>query len=187
MFKPSVRRRRMLLVTASLVLLYAAALVAWTRGPSTRHASAPNPGTSQPPAPVVSAASSGMVGKPAERSGTTATSNPPGAFLPALPQSALLNTAGAPRHSVVLASSSDGNILRLGYVVADGRAKRGAATNVASPVRIVTEGIGYGLLANFAAQAAPDANYITCSVTVDGRVRVQHRASGGWAVVDCVG
>lgn len=187
MVKTASRHKRASLIAAVVVLVYAAALIAWTRGSSPRHTSIPSAIASRAATPSVAASSSGSLDKPVGEGGTAQSSVPAGAF-PSLPDSALLNSAGAPRHSVVLTATSDGSsILRMGYVVADGRARCGGATNVASPIHIVTEGIGYAALAAFAVQASPDATYLTCSLAVDGRVRVQHTVHGGWSVVACVG
>jgi hypothetical protein len=186
MLKAALRRRRKVLVLAAVLLAFAAALVAWTRGPNVHPTHVTNPTQLALPTGPPQVPSSAPA-KPRKHRAAGKHTVVVGGLDLSLPESALLNAAGAPKHSVVLSATANGRILRMGYLVAGAHPDRGTATLVSSPLRIETVGRGDGLLAAFAVQAAPETTYLDCTVTVDGVVRSHHVTTLPWHFVECLG
>lgn len=164
---------------------YLAALVAWTSGPKLPYVPPAATRVNERPATGVPS------GVPASGASTAAPgdarSTVPSSIVPNLPTSATLNGAGAPARSVIITVTSDAPILRLGYIVANVPATKHYAEQVASPVRLELVAHSYGLVAAVAAQAAPTATYVTCTISVDGDVRVTRTLKGPWRVDVCTG
>jgi hypothetical protein len=184
------RRRRTPLIICVIVIAYAAVFLAWTRG------SNGNDDANLPKGAGALPTDAGLFGltPPASSPATTgsgAASSPGGPVkslnLPDLPQSSNINGAAAPRHSVVITITSDRAILRAGYAVKGAKPDRHSATNVQSPLRVVTVGRGYGAMAVVGAQSSPGAKSLTCTIAVDGLVRSSRTVHGGWTVAICLG
>jgi hypothetical protein len=184
--------RRRALIGAVVAVIFLAALVGWASGPGTGRPKLSPQGERAlgvpaltPTAPATSSSAS---------PGSRRSSRPPGAAatsealdLPALPESTRLNEGAEPPRSVTMSVTSDAAILRLGYLVRGGRPDRYETTNAASPAIITTVGHGYGPVAEVGAQASPYATYLTCTISVDGRVTSRHTVHGPWRVLVCVG
>jgi hypothetical protein len=182
--RSAVRKKRVFVVLAILVG-FVVALAAWSSGPPLRY--------SRPPS--VHAAGPDRISSAGHRSAdpTASGSAAPGApggltgLLPDLQVNTAVSPATLPKRNIVMTATSDGPILRMGYVVAYGHPARGSATNMASPVRITAVGRSYSRVAAFGVQASPVATYLTCTVTVDGRVTARKTVHGPYAVALCVG
>jgi len=183
-------RRLRLLGIAAVLVAFSGMLVAWVSGPdsSTPKLSAggqralaigspapaspsPTPSTTRPGRKAVKGAQQGNAGN----------------LLPALPESTAVNRAGQPARSVRMTLTSDAAIVQMGYLVRGGHPSKYLDKNVGSPVVVNTTAYGYGLVAEIGAQASPYATYLTCTVTVDGRVNSRHTVKGAWAVAVCMG
>lgn len=181
------RRRKRLLGWFAVLLLFVAALTAWSAGTSdSSHIAVPQTTES----PITGPSSTAPTTLPATRPSKTGKAGQPGNILnllPNLPSSSNINPADLPARRVVMTATSDRPILRMGYEVLYGHPDRNSAINIASPMSVTTVGRGYGLVAAFAVQSSPIATYVTCQVTVDGHVHASHRVRGGFRVVVCVG
>ena len=174
----SILQRRKLLVITGLVIAFLLALIIWSLGPATHHLAAPNGTTFQLPSDSASPSSSSSSAKPA------ASGLPPGF---SFPESVLEKAGGAGRHSVTLEATSNGRILRMGYIIAGAHPDRGKAVVLASPFELTTVGRSDSVIALFGVQASPEDTYITCKITVDGKVRTQKTVYGPWKWVVCLG
>lgn len=184
-----VRRRYKPVLAGLVVVLFAVLLAHYVNGPDAASISLPKSsdptlphGFPHPPASSTGHKSGAKAAPAAHRGPSLA-----GQLVPELPQSTSIYGASVPRHSVVLTVRSDSAILQVGYQVSGGNPSRYRASNVRSPMRVMTEGRGYGLMAALGAQASPDATFITCTVAVDGRVTATRTVHGGWSVAVCVG
>lgn len=90
-------------------------------------------------------------------------------------------------HRVVLTAASDEPILELRYRVTGGHPKDVHRTEVRSPVRVVTVAHGNGLVAEIGVRAGETATRVSCSISVDGKLRQSHTAKGPFAVAVCIG
>ena len=175
----SILQRRKLLAITGLAIAFLLALIAWSLGPSTHHVDSPNGSSLQLPSDTASPSSS-----PSSSASKANQNLPPGL---SLPESVLQNAGGAGRHSVTLEATSNGRILRMGYIIAGADPQKYSAVVLASPYRITTVGRSDSLIAAFAVQASPEDTYITCKITVDGKVRSQHIVYQAWHWAVCLG
>lgn len=179
----------------AVCVAFVAALVTWTKSadtsdPSVDLGAATSNSTSSAPAVTVTPAtgtadaararSTPSAGAPTGSSAGTPT-------LPDLPQSTDVNVNLLPQHAVVITIVSDEPIAFVGYRVANGRPGKKAISWPQSPVRIHTVGRGTGTMAAVIAQAGPYATALTCSVSVDGKVRSTQTVTAAYRVVYCSG
>lgn len=178
------RRLRVVIIACLLAAGYIVALVTWAgRSPANRDFAAPPPGAAQSGAPSPAAGTHPSAG---------ASSTPPeslnrllGTALPGTSMTA--DPGGLPVRSVTMRVTSDTVIAGVGYVVAHGDPPRYEAHWLKSPFTVSTTGRSASLVAFLAAQAAPNATYITCTLIIDGVVKSQRTVRGGYKVTACIG
>jgi hypothetical protein len=187
-------RRRGYLAAAAIVAVFLLAIVLWVRQPD----SAPlpkglaDPGTSAPsllqPTDGASTGPSSSPSGSVSGSATAGATSVPDVLSGALPGSSLVaDPNGLPKHSVQIKVTSDGTIAAVGYLVAYGKPSRYKGQFLKSPFVAVTTGRSNGVVAEVGAQAASDATYVTCTITVDGAVRSTHTNHGAYSFAVCVG
>lgn len=174
-----------LLVLALFVML----LLLWVRRGASDDVSYATPRDgATPKSAVVPSTRPSESGSPSASSPSAeATEKSRNGLIPDLPESTLISPAGLPRRAVVITVTSDATLLGFGYKVAYGKSSKSISYNVASPVRVEAVARGYGLLAAVGAQSGPGATYLTCSVSVDGKVHSTHTVHGGYNVAVCLG
>lgn len=178
------RRLRMVILACLLAAAFIFALAKWAGGPpSHRDFAAPPSGISQSgapsSAPTAHASSTDSSAPPDELSKLLRTGLP-GTSITADP-------GGLPVRSVSMRVTSDKVIAGVGYLVAHGDPPNYEAHWVTSPFTVTTTGRSASLVAFLAAQAAPNASYITCTLIVDGVVKSQRTVHGGYKVTACIG
>jgi len=97
------------------------------------------------------------------------------------------DAGGLPTYDVQIVVTSDARIARFGYYVVYGNPTQYSANWLNTPLVINTQGRSAGLVAFAAAQAAPDATYITCTLKVNGVVKSTRTVHGGYRVTACIG
>jgi hypothetical protein len=167
------------------VIAFAVSLLLWT-------GNAPTPTAVVIITPSDTAPVSGLPTAPTQDpstgSSTGAASGPLGGLLgQSFPNSLSANPGGLPYHSIRIEITSDGEIAAFGYLVAYGHPSRYVANWLKSPVVVDTSGRSGGIVADVGAQAASNATYVTCTLTIDGAVRSQHTAHGPYSFTVCLG
>ena len=113
-------------------------------------------------------------------------SSPAPTDLPLNGQNTVDITTGA-QHQVTITASSDTAIWRLLFYVRGGKPNSGHYTEVHSPVRVSTVGrADNGPIAEVWMQASVYATQVSCSISVDGRVRSTDTARGPHNVAICI-
>jgi hypothetical protein len=174
-----VHRRRAAAVGSTLVL-FVTALALWTRGGGSGSGSLAN----RPPSPQrtdIAASVTGSSPTPgAAGSGTAARGGP---SLPPFPVSTNINDYNRGPVTVTFLATGDRYIGGVAYVVEGHSPKR--KYTVASPMSVSVR-TPYGARVAMTVQVAPEGVTATCSVAINGVVKVTYTARGANRVVACV-
>lgn len=184
------RKYRGPLAAVVILGLFAAALIAWVGRDSSagNKAAGLRPGVSAPSLPSLpTSLATGSAPAPGSPGGSGAPSGSPELSLP----STSINADGAepPKHTITMVITSDDVLTGFGYVVSTGLGKpsKHGEYHVKSPITVHTTGRSYGVVAEVIAQAGAHAGYVTCKLTVDGKLRADQTVHGAYKFAVCSG
>jgi Mycobacterium membrane protein len=179
-----IRRKKIILQAVAVLTVFTVALLIWA-GNLNSGGSLPNVASSKGALP----GDGSSLGSDSSAPFNTKAPDPNASKLPGfnISISKDINLSPPGPHTVTITVTSDATMTSVKYATRSADKSAHTEKSVAPPMSITVHTNEGGILAAVGAQAGPNATTISCSVSIDGVIRMQHTAKGPFATVICYG